>query len=125
MRPGLVDGLRWGSVLAVFAIAFGVLGLTPSLTWIPEIPLLLAGAIAPVLLLGCAGRRAVLHSGDRSNGFIAGAVAGSVGGLAGGACYVAYGKPALNLLVGLVAGFAGGASIGGLAGLLAGKAKAN
>ena len=116
-RPGLVDGVRWGSALAVFAVAFGILGLTPSLTWIPELPLLLIGAIVPVLLLAIAGRQAVLHSDDRGTGFMAGAVAGALGGLAGGSCYVAYGKPALNLIIGLVAGFTGGSLIGGLAGL--------
>jgi len=35
--------------------------------------------------------------------------------MAGGLCYVAYGKPVLNVAVGLLAGAAGGAVIGGLA----------
>jgi hypothetical protein len=48
---------------------------------------------------------------------LAGAVAGAMGGVAGGLCYVAYGKPAVNVAVGLLAGAAGGAVIGGLAAL--------
>jgi hypothetical protein len=122
-RQGLVNGLLCGSVLAAFAVTFGILGLTPSLTWIPELPLLAIGAAVPVLILGYAGRQAVLHSGDRRTGFFAGAVAGAMGGLAGGVCYLAYGKPALNLVVGSVVGFIGGASIGGLAGLGTRRAK--
>ena len=51
LRFGLVDGVRWGLVLAAFAMTFGVLGLTPSLAWIPEVPLLVVGAVVPVLVL--------------------------------------------------------------------------
>jgi hypothetical protein len=123
MRLGVVDGLLWGSALAVFAVVFGILGLTPSLTWIPELPLLVVGAVVQVLLLAGAGWRARLRSGKRIGGFLAGALAGAMGGVAGGTCYVVYGKPALNLAVGLVVGVAAGFVIGGLAGVRAGKPK--
>src|SRR4030088_3411278 len=99
VRQGVVNGLLWGCGLAVFAVSFGVLGLTPSLTWIPELPLLVVGAVISMLLLAWAGRRTVRHSGERSSGFLAGALAGAVGGVGGGMCYVAYGKPVLNVAV--------------------------
>ena len=117
-RLGLAEGMRWGLVLAVFAIVFGILGLTPSLAWIPEVLLLGAGALVPLLVLGIAGSRAGSRSGQAASGLLAGVVAGGISGIAGGLCYVAYGKPVLNVIVGLLAGTAGGAVIGGLAGLL-------
>jgi hypothetical protein len=114
-RAGLVEGVGWGLVLAVFAAVFSVLGLTPSLAWIPEVPLLGAGALVPLVVLAMAGSRAGSRSGQIAGGWLAGAVAGAIGGMAGGLCYVAYGKPVLNVAVGLLAGAAGGAVIGGLA----------
>lgn len=114
--------MLWGSGLAIFAVTFGILGLTPSLTWIPELPLLVVGAVVPLLLLGWAGWLATRHSGERTSGFLAGALAGAMGGVAGGICYVAYGKPVLNVAVGLVVGAAAGLAIGGFAGLHARKA---
>ena len=124
MGLGVVDGLLWGSALAIFAVVFGILGLTPSLNWIPELPLLVIGALVPVLLLAGAGWRAGQRSGKRIGGFLAGAIAGALGGVAAGTCYVLYGKPALNLAVGLVVGVAAGAVIGGLAGVRARKPEA-
>jgi hypothetical protein len=115
-RPGLLEGARWGLLLAVFAVVFGILGLTTSLAWIPEVPLLLAGVVVPVLVLTAAGSRAASRSGRTVSGLVAGAVAGAMGGIAGGLCYVAYGKPALNVAVALIAGTTGGAVIGVLAG---------
>lgn len=117
LRLGLLGGVRWGLVLAVFAITFGILGLTPSLAWIPEVPLLVVGAVVPMLVLAQAGLQAGSRSGKPA-GLAAGAVAGAIGGIAGGLCYVAYGKPVLNIAIGLLAGALGGAAIGGLAGLL-------
>lgn len=114
----LVEGVRWGSVLGLFAIVFGILGLTPSLAWIPELPLLVVGTAVPLLLLAGAGLRASSQSGRIASGLTAGVVAGVIGGIAGGLCYIAFGKSLLNLPIGLLAGGAGGAVIGGLSGLL-------
>ena len=115
---GLSEGWRWGLLLAAFAIVFGVLGLTPSLTWIPEVPLLIAGAAGPLLILAAAGGRAGSPSGPAGAGALAGAVAGMIGGFAGGLCFVAFGKPVLNVAIGVLAGAMGGAVVGGIAGLL-------
>ncbi len=117
-RVSVVEGVRWGLVLAACAIVLGILGLTPSLAWIPEVALLGAGVLIPLLVLAIAGSRAGSRSGRAVSGSAAGALAGAVGGLAGGLCYLAYGKPALNLAVGVLAGTAAGALIGGPAGLV-------
>ena len=80
----MAEGWRWGLLLAAFAILFGVLGLTPSLRWIPEVPLLIAGAVGPVLILAAAGWRAGSRSHLARVGTLAGGFAGTIGGLAGG-----------------------------------------
>jgi hypothetical protein len=86
-------------LLAVFAVVFAVLGLTPSLTWIPELPLLGAAAVIPVAVLGLAGYRA---------GWRSASLAGAIGGIA----YFVYSKPIVNVAVGLLLGTVGGALIG-------------
>lgn len=105
-------------LLAAFAVGFGILGLTPSLSWIPEVPLLAAGVAGPVVILAVAGVRAASRSGLVRSGGLAGAVAGAMGGTAGGLCYLAYGKPAVNIAAGLLVGWLGGGLVGGLAGLV-------
>ena len=115
---GLAQGWRWGLLLAAFAVVFGVLGLTPSLRWIPEGPLLIAGAAGPILILAVAGWRAGSGSDPAGAGALAGALAGMIGGVAGGLCFVAFGKPVLNVAIGVLAGASGGALVGGIAGRL-------
>jgi hypothetical protein len=112
-------GTRWGLVLAAAVVVLAILGLTPSLTWVPEVPLLAAGVVVPLLVVGVAGSRAGWRTGKASGGAQAGAVVGAIGGLAGGLCYVAFGKPALNVAAGLLAGAAAGALVGLAAGLAA------
>jgi hypothetical protein len=90
-------------LLAGFAVVFAVLGLTPSLAWIPELPLLGAGALIPVAILAVAGYRA---------GWRAASLAGAIGGAAGGIAYVVYGKAIVNVAVGILLGTVGGALIG-------------
>ena len=107
--------LEGALLLTACAVAFAILGLTPSLSWIPEIPLLVAAAIIPTLLLVWTGTRAARSRRSVAAGLIAAALAGAVGGLAGGAAYVAYGKSIANLLVGLAVGLGVGASLGALA----------
>jgi hypothetical protein len=115
--PAAGEGVRWGLLLAVGAVIFGVLGLTPSLAWIPEVPLLAAGAAVPLVLLAFAGRRVGTRTGV-AGALVAGAVAGAIGGLAGGISYVLYGKSPINVAAGLVAGALGGAAIAGICALL-------
>src|SRR5207245_7704203 len=51
----LSEGLREGVILGVVTVALGVAGLSPSFTWIPEVPLLAAFALVPAVLVGVAG----------------------------------------------------------------------
>ena len=102
-RARLKTGLAAGALLAVFAAVFAVLGLSPNFRWIPEVPLIGAGLLVPVLICAFAGRRA---------GILAAALAGAIGGAAGGIAYVAYGKPLLNVPIGIVGGAIGGAVVG-------------
>jgi hypothetical protein len=113
-REALVEGLRAGLVLAACWLVFAVLGLTPSLRWIPEIPLLSISGVAPIAILGVAGYRAARATRQILAGLLSGAVAGAIGGAASGAAYVAYGKPALNIAIGLVAGLGGGVVMGAI-----------
>jgi hypothetical protein len=92
-------------ILAVFAVVFAILGLSPSLRWIPEIPLLLVAGLVPTAILLVAGYRV---------GALAGAVAGAIGGATGGVAFVVYGKPVINIPIGLVAGLVGGIALGAL-----------
>ena len=104
-RQALVVGVLGGVILAVFAVVFAILGLSPSLRWIPEIPLLLVAGAVPSATLVVAGYRA---------GAMAGAVAGAIGGATGGVAFVVYGKPVVNIPILLVAGLVGGLVLGAL-----------
>jgi hypothetical protein len=101
-------------ILGVVVLALGVAGLSPSLTWIPEVPLLTAFVLVPALIIGVAGYRAGGQKGRITSGAAAGAVAGAIGGCVGGLTYVAFGKPALNLPLGFAAGAIGGAIFGAI-----------
>jgi hypothetical protein len=101
----LTEGLRFGAILAAFAVIFAIVGLSPSFRWVPEIPLLLVAGLIPAVILTVAGYRA---------GALSGALAGAIGGVVGGVAYVVYGKPVLNIPIGLVAGSAGGLALGAL-----------
>ena len=98
--------------MAVVAILFAVAGLSPSLTWVPEVPLLAAAVLLPVAIIGVTGFRAGARSTRLPAGTLAGALAGAIGGFVGGVSYVVFGKPALNIAVGLVAGAIAGGAIG-------------
>jgi hypothetical protein len=97
-------------VLAAFAVVFAILGLSASLRWIPEIPLLLVAGLVPAAILVVAGYRA---------GALAGALAGAIGGGTGGVAFVAYGKPVINIPILLVAGLVAGLVLGALGAALA------
>jgi hypothetical protein len=115
----VLTGLRVGVVLAVGAVVLAVVGLTPSFSWIPEVPLLLTAALIPLLGFGFAGYRSASVSHRALDGMIAGAVAGLLSGVVGGLSYVAFGKPLLNLIVGPLIGAVGGALVGATAAFLA------
>jgi hypothetical protein len=117
-RTALVDGLLVGAALAICVVVLAILGLTPSLAWIPEVPLLAAGILIPLTAFALAGYRAGARSGRTAAGALAGGLTGAVAGTLGGLMYVAFGKPALNVAVGLVLGTAGGAMVGSIAALV-------
>ena len=114
----VLTGLRVGAVLAVGVVILAVVGLTPSFSWIPEVPLLLTATLIPLLGFAFAGYRATLSTHRASDGMVAGAAAGALSGAIGGLAYVAFGKPLLNLIVGPLIGAVGGALVGFTAGLL-------
>ena len=82
------------------------------MTWIPEVPLLAAFVLVPAVIVGVAGYRAAMREGRVTSGAVAGAIAGAIGGCAGGLTYMAFGKPALNVVLGLAAGVVGGGIVG-------------
>jgi hypothetical protein len=111
----VLTGLRVGAVLAVGVVILAVVGLTPSFSWIPEIPLLLTATLIPLLGFGFAGYSSALTTHRAWDGMVAGAVAGVLSGASGGLAYVAFGKPMLNLIVVPLLGVVGGAVVGAIA----------
>ena len=107
-----LEGARSGVALGVCAVVLAILGLTPSLAWIPEAPLLGAAILVPVAILGWTGFRAASRSGRLVAGVLAGGLSGAIGGAVGGMAYLLFGKPALNILVGLLTGAIAGAGVG-------------
>jgi len=105
--------------MSAFAVVLAVLGLTPSLSWIPEVPLLTVAILLPIVAYGLAGYKAGLGAGRLLAGLLAGALAGGISGAVGGACYVLFGKPAFNLLAGFCLGVIGGAVVGTVGALIA------
>ena len=108
----VLTGLRVGVVLAAAVVVLAVVGLTPSFSWIPEVPFVLVATLIPLLGFGFAGYRSASASHRALDGMIAGAVAGLLSGTIGGLSYVAFGKPLLNVFVGSVIGAVGGALVG-------------
>lgn len=111
------EGARSGVALGVWAAVLAVLGLTPKLSWIPELPLLGAAIVVSVAIIGWTGFRAASRSKRIVAGPLAGALTGAIGGGVGGIAYLLFGKPALNIAVGLLGGAIGGAAIGFLGAL--------
>jgi hypothetical protein len=113
MEIVLTEGIRGGVVLIVAAVVLGIAGLSPSLTWIPEAPVLAAFALVPLGVVAVTGYRTGMRIKRTSAGALAAALAGAAGGFAGGLTYMAFGKPAINVLVGVLAGALQGAIVGG------------
>jgi hypothetical protein len=114
----LSEGLTGGIAMGMAAVMFAVVGLLPSLSWVPEVPLLAAAVVVPFAIIGIAGFRAWARSRRVVAGAMAGGLAGAIGGLAGGVSYVVFGKPVVNIAVGLAAGAMAGAAIGTMGALL-------
>jgi len=120
----LREGGLAGLVLAVCACTLAVLGLAPAFRWIPELLLVGTGLVVPLLLCGAAGYRADRASPRMLAGPLAGGLAGLTGGAAGGLAYLAFGKPMLNIPVGLLLGAMCGTAVvgsrtGGIPGVVA------
>jgi hypothetical protein len=98
--------------MGVVTAMFALVGLSPSLSWVPEVPLLAAALVLPIAIIGIAGFRAAARTRRMLAGALSGGMAGAIGGFVGGVSYVFFGKPALNIAVGLLAG----AVVGGLIG---------
>ncbi|TMC52689.1 MAG: hypothetical protein E6J20_10895 [Chloroflexi bacterium] len=108
----LTEGFRGGAILGAFAAVFAVLGLTPSLSWIPEAPLLAIAGVVPAAIILIVGYRSYTATRDTVSGLISGATAGALGGLVGGLAYVAYGKSPVNIVAGLLSGAIAGGLFG-------------
>jgi hypothetical protein len=113
----LAEGVRIGLALGVCVVLFAVLGLGPASTSIPEVPLIAAAVGVPIAGYALAGARAAARTQRWLAGLAAGAIAGALSGAVGGASYVLFGKPLLNIPVGLVLGAIGGALVGAAAGI--------
>jgi hypothetical protein len=108
-------------VLSAFVILLSFVGLTPELSWVPEIPLLAISVLVPLVGYALTGFRAARRSARIGDGVVAGAVAGVVSGLAGGLCFVLFGKPLLNVPVGLVIGCVAGAVWGAVGAIVSAR----
>ena len=121
-RAVLIEGVRGGVVLGACVIVLAVLGLTPSLSWLPELPLVTVALVLPVVAFGLIGHRACLRSGRLASGALAGALAGAISGGVGGVAFVLYGKSALNVAAGILLGVVGGVLVGAAGALLGRRA---
>lgn len=112
-----VEGARAGVALGACVFVLAFLGLTPSMSWIPEVPLIGAAILLPLAAFGLTGYRAGKRSGTTIAGALASGFAGSISGGVGGVSYVFFGKPALNIAAGVLLGAAGGVIVGAAAAL--------
>jgi len=107
-----VEGARIGSLFGACVVILAVLGLSPTFSWIPERPLLLAAILLPIAAYALAGSHAAARTHRWPSGLVAGAVAGAISGTIGGLSYALFGKSLLNIAVGLAVGTVGGAHVG-------------
>src|SRR3989442_5278836 len=103
-----VEGTRAGVALGACVVVLAFLGLSPTLRWIPDVPLLVAAVLLPVAAFSLTGHRAGKRSGRTIAGALAGGVAGRLGGRAPRVAYRRFRKPALNGGVRLLPCAAGG-----------------
>ena len=110
-------------MLSGFVLLLAFIGLTPALSWVPEVPLLVVSVLIPLLGYSITGHRAGTRSGRVISGVIAGAVAGAVSGFAGGLSFVAFDKPVLNIPVGIALGGTAGAVWGAIGAILGARSR--
>ena len=116
-------GIRGGIVLSAFVILFAFLGLSPELSWLPEVPLLVASIVVPLVGYSVSGFLAARHSRRTGDGVVAGALAGIVSGLTGGLCFVLFGKSPLNVPVGVVLGCTAGGVWGAVGAIVSARSR--
>ena len=116
-------GVRAGIVLSAFVVLLGFVGLTPELSWVPEVPLLAVSVLVPLVGYVVTGFRAERRFGRIRNAIFASAVAGVVSGLAGGLTFVLFGKSLLNVPVGITLGFAAGAVWGTVGAIMSARSR--
>ena len=109
------EGVRTGLALSACVVVLAILGLTPSMSWIPEVPLVGVAILLPLAGYGLTGYRVGKRSGRTLAGALAGSLAGVISGSVGGVAYVIFGKSVLNVAVGLLLGGVGGAIAGAAA----------
>jgi hypothetical protein len=117
-------GIYAGVVLSAFVVLLAFVGLTPALSWVPEVPLLAVSVLVPLVGYAITGYHAGRRSGRVRGGVIASTVAGAVSGFAGGLSFVLYDKPFLNIPVGIALGCIAGAVWGAAGALLGVPARA-
>jgi hypothetical protein len=110
-------------VLSAFVVLLGFVGLTPELSWVPEVPLLAVSVLVPLLGYAATGFRAERRSRRIRSGALASAVAGVVSGLAGGLTFVLFGKSLLNVPVGIALGCVAGAVWGTVGAIMSARSR--
>ena len=110
-RVALIEGVRWGVAISALVPLLAVAGLSPALSWIPEPVVIAVGVTVPIAGYALAGVRGSAVTGRWMDGLAAGAVAGALSGLVGGVSYAVFGKPLLNVPVGVVVGVPVGRSL--------------
>jgi hypothetical protein len=102
-RIALAEGANAGAVLGSCVVVLAAIGLAPSFSWVPEVPLLALVTLLPLGVFGLTGFQVGLRSRRMFGGLLAGAVVGAISGGAGGLSYVLFGRPLLNIAVGSAA----------------------
>ena len=111
-RIVLAAGVPAGAALGVCIVVLAVIGLTPSLSWVPEQPLVGVAILLPLAVFGLTGFLAGQRTKRILGGLLAGAVAGIISGGVGGVSYVFFGKSLMNIAVGLLLGAVAGGAVG-------------
>jgi hypothetical protein len=108
------EGARAGAALGACVVVLAVIGLTPSLSWVPEAPLVTVAVLLPLFVYMLTGFRAGRRSRRIADGLVAAAIAGAISGGIGGLSYVLFGKSLMNIPIGLALGALGGATFGAI-----------
>jgi hypothetical protein len=84
----LAEGLRAGIALGAFVIVVGALGLGPTVSWLPEAPLVTVAIAVLVIGLTLTGFRGFRRAGHLRVGMLNGALAGAITGVVGGLAFL-------------------------------------